>query len=51
MIENAIKYTPEGGAVWVKTIYNYRSKLRNAAATDPGTFEAEVARIGEIKLD
>ncbi|MBQ6082490.1 MAG: hypothetical protein IJS70_05925 [Bacteroidales bacterium] len=35
----------------LSTIYNYRSKLRNAAATDPGTFEAEVARIGEIKLD
>ena len=35
----------------LSTIYNYRSKLRNAAVGDPATFEAEVARIGEIKFD
>lgn len=34
----------------LSTVYNYRSKLRNAAITDPGAFEDRVAGIGEIKL-
>lgn len=35
----------------LSTIYNYRSKLRNAALSDAGTFENEVAKIGKIKID
>ena len=35
----------------LSTIYNYRSKLRNAARSDAGIFEEEVAKIGEIKID
>lgn len=34
----------------LSTVYNYRSKLRNAAITDPSAFEDKVADIGEIKL-
>ncbi len=35
----------------LSTVYNYRSKLRNAALSDQGGFEEAVARIGEIKID
>lgn len=35
----------------LSTIYNYRSKLRNAAIGDQGSFEDEVAKIGEIKFE
>ena len=35
----------------LSTIYNYRSKLRNAALNDPAGFEEEIARIGEITID
>lgn len=34
----------------LSTVYNYRSKLRNAAVSQ-GSFEDDVARIGEIKID
>jgi len=35
----------------LSTIYNYRSKLRNGAVSDPGEFEENVARIGEMIID
>ena len=34
----------------LSTVYNYRSKLRNAAVSQ-GSFEDDVARIGEIKIE
>jgi hypothetical protein len=35
----------------LSTIYNYRSKLRNAALGDQAAFEQQVAKIGTIKPD
>lgn len=35
----------------LSTIYNYRSKMRNAALSDQSLFEEQVAKIGEIKID
>lgn len=35
----------------LSTIYNYRSKLRNAAVGDQASFEDRVANIGSIKID
>ena len=35
----------------LSTVYNYRSKLRNAALTDQPSFEEQVAKIGEINID
>ena len=35
----------------LSTIYNYRSKLRNAALDDPGTFEEQVGRIGKPAIE
>lgn len=35
----------------LSTIYNYRSKLRNAALGDQAAFEQQIAKIGTIKLD
>ena len=35
----------------LSTVYNYRSRLRNAALNDQPGFEEQVAKIGEIKID
>ena len=35
----------------LSTVYNYRSKLRNAALSEQPAFEEQVARIGEIIID
>ena len=35
----------------LSTIYNYRSKLRNAALSDQPAFEEQVVKIGEINID
>lgn len=35
----------------LSTVYNYRSKLRNAALSDQPGFEDQVAKIGEINID
>ena len=35
----------------LSTVYNYRSKLRNAALGDPSEFEELIAKIGEINID
>ena len=35
----------------LSTIYNYRSKLRNAALSDQPGFEEQVAKIGHINID
>ncbi|MBO4743860.1 MAG: hypothetical protein J5533_09545 [Bacteroidales bacterium] len=35
----------------LSTVYNYRSKLRNAALSDQPGFEEQVAKIGEINID
>ena len=35
----------------LSTVYNYRSRLRNAALTDQPAFEEQVAKIGEINID
>ena len=35
----------------LSTIYNYRSRLRNAALSDQPAFEEQVARIGDIIID
>jgi hypothetical protein len=35
----------------LSTVYNYRSKLRNAALGDPAVFEEQIAKIGEINID
>lgn len=35
----------------LSTVYNYRSKLRNAALSDQADFEEQVAKIGEINID
>ena len=35
----------------LSTIYNYRSRLRNAALSDQPAFEEQVARIGNIIID
>lgn len=35
----------------LSTVYNYRSRLRNAALSDQAGFEEQVAKIGEIRID
>jgi len=35
----------------LSTVYNYRSKLRNAALSNPAEFETEISKIGELTIE